>query len=51
VAGDGRFLPYRTFDVPAGESVGHDFPEWLNAYWIRAVSDRAGILSAQLAYE
>jgi hypothetical protein len=51
VAGDGRFLPYRTFDVPAGESVVHYFPESLNAYWIRAVSDRTGVLSAQLAYE
>ena len=50
VAGDGRSLTYRTFEVPAGEIV-HAFEPALNAYWVRFVSDEDAVLSAQLTYE
>ena len=50
-AGDGRTSAYRTIEVAAGAEVTHAFESWLNAYWVRFVSDEDGILSAQLTYE
>jgi len=51
VAGDGRTSAYRTIEVAAGAEVTHAFESWLNAYWVRFVSDEDGVLSAQLTYE
>ena len=50
-AGDGRTSAYRTIEVAAGAEVTHAFESWLNAYWVRFVSDEDGVLSAQLTYE
>ena len=50
-AGDGRTSAYRTIEVAPGAEVTHAFESWLNAYWVRFVSDEDGVLSAQLTYE
>jgi hypothetical protein len=50
-AGDGRFAPWRTFRLQAGERVHEKLPDGLNAYWLRAVSRRDAELTCQLTYE
>jgi len=50
-AGDGRFTPWRTFRLQAGERLHEKLPDGLNAYWIRAVSHRDAELTCQLTYE
>jgi hypothetical protein len=51
VTGDGKTVPYRTLEVPAGGEVVHAFERSLNAYWIRFVADTDGVFSAQLEYK
>ena len=51
VTGDGKTVPYRTLEVPAGGEVVHAFERSLNAYWIRFVADADGVFSAQLEYK
>ncbi len=51
VTGDGKSVPYRVLDVPAGGQVVHHFERSLNAYWIRFVADTDGVFSAQLEYK
>jgi hypothetical protein len=51
VTGDGKTVPYRTLEVPAGDEVVHAFERSLNAYWIRFVADTDGVFSAQLEYK
>jgi hypothetical protein len=36
--GTGLWVPYRSFTVPAGETVQHTFPDGFSAYWVRGVS-------------
>ena len=51
ITGTGVWKVYRSFNVPAGESIEHAFPEAFNAYWIRTVSDTDTKLSVQFKYE
>ncbi|MEI6247377.1 MAG: hypothetical protein WCP67_02445 [Verrucomicrobiota bacterium] len=51
VTGDGKTVPYRVLDVPAGGQVVHPFERSLNAYWVRFVADTDGVFSAQLEYK
>jgi len=50
VAGTGLWKSYRTFAVDSGSEQSFVFPESLQAYWLRAVSDRDGTLTVQLEY-
>ncbi len=50
-AGDGRFAAYRSFKLAPGEKQTFVFPDWLNAYWVRAVSSATTKATAQLTYE
>lgn len=50
VTGDGLWLPYRTFTVPAGETVAHTFPAAFSAYWVRARAAHAGTASVVFTY-
>jgi hypothetical protein len=50
-AGDGRFAPWRTFSLQAGERLHERLPDGLNAYWLRATSNRDAELTCQLTYE
>ncbi len=36
--GTGLWVAYRSFTVPAGETVQHTFPAGFSAYWVRGVS-------------
>ncbi len=51
VTGDGKTVPYRVLEVPAGGQVVHAFERTLNAYWVRFVADTDGVFSAQLEYK
>ena len=51
VTGTGLWREYRTFDVPAGKTVEHQFPEGFEAYWVRTVADRDCTATAWLRYE
>ncbi len=50
VAGDGTWEPYRTFAVPVGEKVIHEFPAGFAGYWVRVTSDAACKATAELTY-
>jgi hypothetical protein len=50
ITGTGVWVEYRTFDVPAGRGIEHNFPRGFNAYWLRTVSSADGTASAQLVY-
>jgi hypothetical protein len=49
--GEALWVPYKTFAVPAGQSVKHDFPAALQARWLRVTSDRDVVATAWLIYE
>ena len=51
ITGDGTWVAYRTFDVPAGESLQHDLPAAFNAYWLRVVANRDCTATVWLEYE
>ncbi|EAQ79059.1 hypothetical protein [Blastopirellula marina] len=51
LTGEGDWAPYQTFSVKPGQSVTHEFPAALHAYWLRTVADRPATASAQLTYE
>lgn len=51
IEGTGNWQSYKTFAVPARESLSYTFPDALQAYWLRVVSDRDCIATAQLVYE
>ncbi|MGW8181265.1 MAG: hypothetical protein ACWGQW_21250, partial [bacterium] len=50
ITGTGSWLTYRSFQVPAGEGITHNFPDAFNAYWIRFVPAFDGVATAQLQY-
>lgn len=49
--GTNLWVPYKTFDLKAGETRSHTFPEGFSAYWVRAISDTQTIASASFRYE
>lgn len=51
LTGTGHWIPYRSFEVPAGESIRHEFPGALTMYWIRAVAETGCRATCQLVYE
>ncbi len=51
IAGEGRWVAYRTFEVPAGKPLAHSFPEAYGAAWVRVVADADCTATAQLTYE
>ncbi len=51
ITGAGLWLPYREFDVGAGQSLTHEFSPAFSAYWLRAVSTANCVATAQLRYE
>ena len=50
ITGTGLWCDYRSFDVAAGETVKHDFPESFSAYWVRAITDTDTAATAQFEY-
>ncbi len=51
ITGTGKWVPYRTFAVPAGSPVTHAFEPGYGGYWLRAVADRACTATATLVYD
>lgn len=51
IAADGRWHPYRSFEVPPGRTVEHTFPPGYGAYWVRAVASRDGTATVQFNYD
>ncbi|NDH95411.1 MAG: hypothetical protein EBZ13_12965 [Planctomycetia bacterium] len=49
--GTGLWVPYRSFTVPAGETVQHTFPDGFSAYWIRGVSSQNATVSVSFIYD
>jgi hypothetical protein len=50
ITGTGLWCDYRSFDVPVGETVKHDFPESFSAYWVRVITDADTSATAQFEY-
>jgi hypothetical protein len=50
LTGSGKWVPYTTIDVPAGQTVTHRFPEGYQAYWLRVVSNLSTTATAWLVY-
>lgn len=50
-SGTGQWVPYRTFEVPAGRKIEHRFPDAFGAYWVRVTADRDCRATAQLTYD
>jgi hypothetical protein len=49
--GDGRFAAFQSFKLAPGAKETFEFPDWINAYWVRAVSSATTNATAQLTYE
>ena len=50
-AGDGRFAAYQSFKLAPGAKETFEFPDWINAYWVRTVSSATTNATSQLTYE
>jgi hypothetical protein len=50
LTGTGIWVPYDTYDVPAGRVFEHRFPEGFAAYWLRVVAAADARATAQLSY-
>ncbi|MGJ8644417.1 MAG: hypothetical protein ACSHX9_13495 [Luteolibacter sp.] len=51
IDGTDLWVPYETFEVKAGETAKHKFPEGFSAYWVRAISDSNTEASVVFTYE
>lgn len=51
IAGNGTWVVYERFQVSAGKSMEHGFPDAFSAYWIRFSADRDCTASATLEYD
>ena len=51
LSGNGTWVEYRSFEVPAGRTEEHVFPEGYQAYWIRVVANTDVTATAWLTYE
>ncbi|MCE9611115.1 MAG: hypothetical protein K8R23_13045 [Chthoniobacter sp.] len=51
ITGDGGWQPYRSFDVPAGKPLVHEFPAALSGYWLRVKSAATCRATAELIYD
>lgn len=50
LTGDGPWVTYRTFAVPAGTEIVHEFPAAYQACWLRVTSPVDTVATAQLDY-
>jgi len=51
LTGTGQWVNYRSFDVPAGQSLEHVFPAAYQGYWLRVVAESAATATAWLEYK
>ncbi|MCP5543943.1 MAG: hypothetical protein H7A49_08555 [Akkermansiaceae bacterium] len=50
IHGDGTWVDYKEFPLTPAETAEHRFPDGFSAYWIRFVSDKDAVVTAQLSY-
>jgi hypothetical protein len=51
LTGSGKWVEYAAFDVAAGKSTVHRFPDGFQAYWLRVSVDQPTTATAWLIYE
>jgi hypothetical protein len=51
LTGEGLWVPYSTFELEAGKPLDHDLPPALQARWLRVITDKDCLATAQLRYE
>ena len=51
ITGEGLWVPYRSFSVKSAETIEHDFPDALQARWLRVIADKDCEATAQCRYE
>jgi hypothetical protein len=51
IDGNGTWKNYKEFDVLAGKTIKHRFPDTFAAYWVRTVAAQDTVATAQLTYE
>jgi hypothetical protein len=51
ILADGSWFTYGTIEVPAGQSIDHQFPDGFSAHWVRVTADRAAKATAWFRYE
>jgi hypothetical protein len=51
VLADGSWFKYGAVEVPAGQSIDHQFPDGFSAHWVRVTADRSGKATAWFRYE
>lgn len=51
LTGTGIWAAFKTFSVPAGETLTFVFPEAFQSYWIRGVAEKTAEISAEMRYE
>ena len=51
IDGTGLWVPYRSFDLKADQTILHQFPPSFSAYWVRAVSGKDTNATVQFTYE
>jgi len=51
ITGQDFWRPYKTIEVPAGQTVTHEFPEGFSAHWVRLRASQACQATATLRYE
>ena len=50
IDGTGLWIPYRAFNLEAGQVIEHAFPEGFSAYWVRAISDSDTTATVMFSY-
>ncbi len=51
ITGEGDWVLYRMFEVPAGEGVSHEFPAAFQGRWVRFIAGQDCTATAWLTYE
>lgn len=49
--GTGLWVPYESFNLQAGATIEHEFPEEFSAYWVRSTCDRATVATVMFTYD
>ena len=51
VAANGQWMPFKSFDVPAGQTVKYEFPAGYSAHWVRATADASCRATVRFDYQ
>ncbi|MCA9139911.1 MAG: hypothetical protein KDB00_24225, partial [Planctomycetales bacterium] len=51
IDGNGMWVPYKSFVIPAGTTTNHTFPLAFSAFWVRAFTDAATTATVQFEYQ